>query len=606
MTDGLRNRRDSLIHPRARQLAVLLRLAPLLLFTVPVSAVESPAPRILSADFLFGKAQWAAPAPMQEFTPPATADAGAAPRHAFSGRLILSRERQLGEMRVLRDDYGTAKSAPQVLRHLPEFDFEFVTRGDALLPVRRGPIAAQHPQWEYVLEPGRLWSEPGDGGMTRAALPFSLAERNANCIHNGVLTFVFDASGRISRVAYQIASETCVYLKLDLWGALPARYRPGAVAGTAQVIAAYEREVAARLPVRPIEALARDFPGAEPSAFGNSTDVPAEDMTAYGFVIDGVHYVGGCQTRYGPYPFCDVLDLPSYSLAKSLVAGLGSLALERQFPGMLDSYIADYVPACKAAGGWTDVRFRDALDMATGHFDSTRYDDDEKSPAMLPFFVAEDHLTKISFACRHHPRRAPPGTQWVYHTIDTYILGTALEAFVRRRLGANSDFYRDIVVARLWEPLGLSPVLRTIRRTRDLAAQPFTGWGLMLHRDDIARIGAMLVAKDGVKIAGQSVLDEAQMRVALQRNPQDRGLSALDGTFRYARSFWAHDVSGYIGCAEPTWVPYMAGFGGLSVLLLPNGTVYYYFSDGEAFHWARAAVEAHRIRPYCAAPEGPP
>jgi hypothetical protein len=58
-------------------------------------------------------------------------------------------------------------------------------------------------------------------------------------------------------------------------------------------------------------------------------------------------------------------------------------------------------------------------------------------------------------------------------------------------------------------------------------------------------------------------------------------------------------VSRYIGCAHPVWVPYMAGFGGINVLLLPNGTVYYYFSDGEAYRWATAAAEAHRIRPYC-------
>ncbi|MBV6418367.1 MAG: hypothetical protein CMLOHMNK_03186 [Steroidobacteraceae bacterium] len=572
-------------------------IAWLTLLSLAAGAAESGESRTLDHDFLLGKAPLDAPVSTGEFAPP---EGAGPPRHAFNGRLTLSRERLIGAMRVWRDDYGTAKTAPQVLQHLPEFDFEFVTSGDVLLPVERGAIASEHPQWEYVLEPGRVWSEPDDRGLTRAALPFSLAERNANCVHNGLLTFLYDTTGRVSRAAYQVASETCLYLKIDLWGALPARYRPGAVGSAAQVVAAYEREHAARLPVRPIEALARDHPGARPEAFGNTADVPAADMTAYGFVIDGVHYVGGCQTRQGPYPYCDVLDLPSYSLAKSLVAGLGSLALAREFPAVLDEHIADYVPACKAAGDWADVRFRDALDMATGHYDSTRYDDDEKSAAMLPFFIAEDHLAKIAFACGHFPRRAPPGTQWVYHTIDTYILGTALQAFVQRRLGAKRDFYRDIVVARLWDPLALSPVLRTTRRTRDLAGQPFTGWGLTLHRDDIARIGALLVAAGAPRIAGQPLFDERGLRIALQRDPADRGLRAIDDSFRYARGFWAHDVSPYIGCDHPVWVPYMAGFGGINVLLLPNGTVYYYFSDGEAFHWARAAAEAHHIRPYCA------
>lgn len=562
----------------------------------PATATGALPARMLDRTFLFGREQPSAPLPMSEFTPPASASA---PLHTIEGRLTLSREALLGAMQVWRDDYGTSKAAPEILRHLPEFDFEFVTSGEALIPVRRGSIESRHPQWEFVLEPGRLWTSPEDDGLTRAALPFSLEERNANCLHNGVLTFLFDAKGKISRVAYQVSSETCAYLKLDLWGVLPARYRPAPIARAGEIRAAYAREVAARLPTRPIEALAAAYPGANPAAFGSPDEVPREDMTAYGFVIDGVHYVGGCDTRAGPYPFCDVLDLPSYSLAKSLVAGLGSLALARELPGLLDERIADWVPACKAAGGWDDVRFRDALDMATGHFDSTRYDEDEKSPAMPPFFIAEDHLTKIEFACRHFPRRAAPGTQWVYHTIDTYVLGTALEALVKRKLGPARDFYRDIVVAKLWTPLGLSPVLRETRRTRDLAAQPFTGWGLMLHRDDIARLGAWLAASQLPAIGGIQPFDERELNIALQRDPVNRGLRAIDDSFRYARGFWAHDVSRYIGCAHPVWVPYMAGFGGINVLLLPNGTVYYYFSDGEAYRWATAAAEAHRIRPYC-------
>ncbi|MGE0581249.1 MAG: serine hydrolase [Steroidobacteraceae bacterium] len=582
-------------HPAVRRAGLLTLSWTLALASALASAREAPVDTLDRA-FLFGAAQPSAPLPMHAFTPPVAA---AAPLHAFEGRLTLSREALIGSLRVHKDDYGTAKTAPDLLRHLPEFDFEFVSSGDALIPVRRGSIESSHPQWEYVLEPGRIWSDPRDGGLTRAALPFSLEERNANCLHNGVMTFLFDASGAVSRVAYQVSSETCAYLKLDLWGVLPARYRPAKIARGGEVRAAYAREVAARLPTRPIETLAAAYPGANPAAFGNPDEVPREDMTAYGFVIDGVHYVGGCDTRAGPYPFCDVLDLPSYSLAKSLVAGLGSLALAREFPGVLDARIADYVPACKAAGGWDDVRFRDALDMATGHFDSPRYDEDEKSPATLPFFIAENHQAKIEFACRHFPRRAGPGTQWVYHTTDTYVLGTALEAYVQRHLGAGHDFYRDVVVAKLWAPLGLSPVTRETRRTRDLAAQPFTGWGLTLHRDDIARIGQWLVAPQGPRINDVSPFDEKQLRIALQRDPQDRGLRAIDDSFRYARGFWAHEVSRYIGCAQPVWVPYMAGFGGINVLLLPNGTVYYYFSDGEAFRWAGAAVESNRIRSFC-------
>lgn len=571
------------------------RLAALLATLLPLCALAGD--RVLDGAWLTGSATLDAPVSMAEFTPPADA---LPPRHAFEGRLVLSREATLGAMRVLRDDYATAQRAPQILRHLPPFDFGFVTHGDTLIPAQRGAIRSRHPQWEYVLEPGRIWNESTDGDYTRAALPFALIERNANCVHNGVLTFLFDGEGHVSRVAYQVGSETCAYLRIDLWGALPARYRPGAVADREGLIAAHERERAARLPVRPISALAADYPGADPAQFGSAAEVTPANMTAYGFVIDGVHYTGGCDTRQGPYPFCDVLTLPSFSLAKSLAAGLGSMHLALRFPALLDARIADYVPECRRAGHWQEVTFGNALDMATGHYDSAVYDEDESSAAMLEFFLAEDHAAKIAFACNHFPRRAAPGTRWVYHTVDTYVLGTALEAFVQRHLGKDRDFYTDVLVTHLWEPLGLSPVLRFTRRTRDLAAQPFIGWGLLLHRDDIARIGRLLGERRPA-IGGAPLFDAAALDRALQRDPAHPGLEAIDTSFRYAGGFWAHDVSRYIGCATPTWVPYMAGFGGITVLLLPNGTVYYYFSDGGEFRWSRAAIEANKLRPYCAA-----
>ncbi|MGD9599705.1 MAG: serine hydrolase [Steroidobacteraceae bacterium] len=590
------------------QALVIVAVASLACVAAPPGAARAATPaagapeatRALSRERLLSGTRLPEPVSMAEFAPPATA---APPRHAFNGRLVLSRTAQRGDMRVLRDDYRTTLDTPGSVRHLPSFDFEFVTSGDALIPVARGPQRSRHALWEYVLEPGRLWSEAGDGGMTRASLPFALMERNANCVHNGVLTFLFDDTGRASNAVYEIASETCPYLKVDLWGVVASHYRPGPVAARDTVVGQYAREVAARLPTRPISALAHDFPGARPRHFGSSAEVAAGDLTAFGFVIDGIHYTGGCDTRHGIYPFCDVLDMPSYSLAKSLVAGLGTMHLSRRFPRLLAERIADYVPSCRGAGSWQDVTFGNALDMATGHYDSPVYDEDEKSAAMLQFFVAADHEAKIRFACRQFPLRAPPGTRWVYHTIDTYILGTALSAFWRRQQGEDADFYRDVLVRSLWEPLSPSPVLATTRRTRDPAAQPFTGYGLLLHRDDIARVGALLVSPEP-RLDGTPLFDPAQFARAMQRNPDDRGLTAIDAHFRYANGFWAHDVSPYLGCTQPTWVPYMAGFGGITVLLIPNGTVYYYVSDGGAFQWRLAAEESHRIRPYCS--EGAP
>ena len=43
----------------------------------------------------------------------------------------------------------------------------------------------------------------------------------------------------------------------------------------------------------------------------------------------------------------------------------------------------------------------------------------------------------------------------------------------------------------------------------------------------------------------------------------------------------------------------MSGFGGITVLLLPDGVTYYIFTDGAQFHGYGAANEINKIAPFC-------
>jgi hypothetical protein len=43
----------------------------------------------------------------------------------------------------------------------------------------------------------------------------------------------------------------------------------------------------------------------------------------------------------------------------------------------------------------------------------------------------------------------------------------------------------------------------------------------------------------------------------------------------------------------------MSGYGGITVLLLPNGATYYIFSDGNEFSWYAAVNEINKIAPLC-------
>ena len=550
--------------------------------------------RELSRAVLLGGHGYERPIDLGEYTPPADARS---PSQRFEGRLTLVRQGRNG-FNPVSVDRSFLDGGHHDVGSLPEFDFDFVADGGNFIPVRRGAIPGRHSSWEMILEPGRVWESTEDAGYARASLPFTLEERNENCMHNGVLTFLFRSNGSVSHAAWQISSETCMYQKFDAWGWLAAKYTPRALEGADRVVAAFRREVAARLPVRPIARLAMDYAGAVPANIGAASEVSPENLTTYGFVIDGVHYTGGCPTRHGEYPFCEALDLPSYSLAKSMVAGITLMRLEHLYPGVAQALIRDYVPECATDHRWDGVTFANTLDMATGLYRSSADQADENAADTSRFFFPADHAHKIRFGCREYTRQVPPGKLWVYHTSDTYVLGTALNAYVRRRLGPAADFYRDILAKPLWERLALSPPASVTRRTYDREAQPFTGYGLTLHADDIAKLALYLVASGG-HIGSAETLDPQMLGAALQQRPGDRGLQAGAVGLRYKNGFWAYEAAPALGCAGEVWIPFMSGFGGLQVVLMPNRTVYYYVSDGGDYHWAGAAAESNRIRRFC-------
>lgn len=542
---------------------------------------------------LTGTGSFATLADYTAFEPAAGAVAAT---NSFSGTLAFTGSSYDGGFTVHKDDFNYDAGAQ--IDELPAFSFDFVQDGGDFIPVTRGAVASAHPNWEYILDPGQAWDEPGDSGYTRVSFPFALMERNANCTHNGVMTFLFTDGGLVSDVAFQIAGETCLYFKYDLWGLIDASYTSGPVSGAAGIIADYQAEVSNRMTVKPIGDLATDYPGSNPSNFGSSSEVTPADMSAYGFVISGVHYVGGCDTRAGAYPYCAAMALPSYSTAKTIFGGVGLMRLEKLYPGVMQDAVSLYVPACDADGDWSDVALEDALDMATGNYRFGTYFRDEGSTNMTNFFLETTDAGKISRACTQFPRKATPGSKWVYHTSDTYILGSAMQDFYKSQNGASADIWDDLLYSGIYQSLGVSQTFGVTRRSLDATAQPFTGWGLTFHRDDVAKITTFLNVDDG-EIGGVAQLSVTELAAAMQQDPSDRGLNAGDNLTKYNNGFWAWNAGNWLGCSGDAWVPFMSGYGGITVALFPNGTTYYYFSDNDEFSWGAAITEAHGISPIC-------
>jgi len=566
---------------------------------MPVPTVPSPTTTqlgtgnidrtLLTVEDLTAGFESASPIDEAALTIPADA---APPTHVFEGRLELHGEDTAGDMSVLRGDLD---QEPEV-GHLPEFDFEFVQAdGGDLIPAQRGLIIADHPYWNYILEPGRVWNENGDHDYTRASFPFALAWKDSNATLNGTMTFLFDDDG-VSKVWYQITQETTVSFRANLWGLLDATYHPGPVTGAGEFRTAFTQELADRFPTRPIEQLADDYPGVEPSAFGRG--VGSANMTWYGFVINGINYVGGCRTRFGDYPYCAAMRAPSYSTAKSafVAVALARMAekYNRAVPNLL---IKDYVPeAANSPGDWSAVTFGNVLDMATGNYTSAGFMVDEEH--WEDPFWNDPYYAGMIAAAFNRPHSADPGTQWVYHTSDTFILTTALQNYLRTLEGPDADIF-EFVGDEVYKPLKMGPGVLTTLRTRDndWHGQPLGGLGMWWVPDDLAKLADFLNV-DGGAIGSEQILHPGVLAAALQRDPDDRGANRTGGG-KYNNAFWADLYGPSSGLECEIWVPQMLGYSGIVVALFPNGSSYYYASDGREFTWDAAVREADKIIPYC-------
>jgi CubicO group peptidase (beta-lactamase class C family) len=520
-------------------------------------------------------------------TPPANASL---PTHIFEGRLELVGESSHGEMKMIRG------SLPSTAKHLPEFDFEFVQEGGDLIPVQRGLILTGHPKWDYILEPGRAWQQSDDNGYSRASFPFALVEKNGNSIYNGVMIFLYD-DHQVSKVWYQVTQETSAYFRANFWGMLDAVYHPGNVSAAQQVRQDFARERAGRFPTRPIALLSKYYPGVDASAFGR--EITPEHMTTYGVVVDGVNYRGGCTTRYGEFPYCESMRVPSFSTAKSAFASVALMRLAYKYgPQVADLLIKDYLPeTASSPGDWSQVTFKQVLSMSSGNYGSTAWMADEDGRIASEFFGVASYKDRMASAL-DWPHSAEPGAVFVYRSSDTFIFTAALQNYLNSREGANTDIF-DFVVNEVYRPILMGPGVFSIQRTEETDGSrglPLGYMGMWWVSDDIAKISTLLNVDHGA--AGrEQLLQPGLLAAAMQTGPNDHGLNTGKGSL-YNEGFWAlHYPADEYGCEF--YIPYMSGYSGITVAMMPDGVTYYYFSDNQEFEWQEAVSAANQIRPFC-------
>jgi hypothetical protein len=483
---------------------------------------------------------------------------------------------------------------------LPNISIDFVQSGQSIIPMNQALQLSEHANWDYIVGVGDIWQEPDDRGYSRISIPFTLVEKNQNCVHNGALSFLVNEQDKTTHFYYQISSETCLYYKVNMWGKGQVTFSEKNIAGANEIVEKYRLEKKIRMPTQPLNHLKQQYPDINLDNISLSNSISALDLSSVGVILNDQHYVSDCVTRFGLYPFCPQLVLPSYSTAKSIFAGIAILYLEQIYPTIFQQKISDWIKECKDPK-WQGVTFGDVLNMTTGNYQYIGHGVDEAAPHSQIFFKAKTHQEKLNYSCGQFAHQSPPGNTFVYHSSDTYLLGSALNHFLNAQLKivnpqVTTSVFEHVFVEKLWPLLQLSPVAFASRKTADTEQQAFTGYGLFFTRDDIAKLTQFLMS---AKSPIAKYLNKQQLQKTLLRSLSGEELYTQYESIRYINGFWKQNVSDQLQCEDHTWLPFMSGYGGIAIVLAKPNMQYYYFSDSNHHLWLDAIKELNKITPLC-------
>lgn len=547
-----------------------------------------------------------------------------APVTLSSGRIRLQPEPDRARIHILSppEDYQYSQNTlPATFgdsRHLlPEMQLDFRVIAEKpkteqssdkaplsyrFVPLNRQLQETQHPTWDYILGVGKVVSLSAQSQQLQVALPFALVEKNQNCVHNGALLLDITPGKKLSSFYYQISSETCSYFQADFWGKGQVTLQHSELNPEIPVETTSPELVTQSQPPLPLALLANQAKDIDITRLQLQHLIPEQALSALGVIYQGRHYAAPCMTRAGVYPFCEQLVLPSYSLAKSIFAGLLVMSLEQSYGDILSMPVTQWVAQCRTAANidkWQEVTVGHLLDMSTGNFQSRVHGVDEGGAHSAAFFSVASHEQKLRYACNQFPRQSTPGTEFVYHTSDTYLLGAVLQSWWQAKSGdADADVFSDVLVKRIFAAAQLSELAQKSRRTQGNTEQPFAGYGLFLLPSDFHKLAGFIQQQWQNLGAATALLHSDVLSDTLQ--PQVHNTLATEFTnIRYNNSFWAYNLKPLLGCEQDNYVPYMMGYGGLALVFLRPDLQFYYVSDGHQYNWRDAAIELNKLADIC-------
>ncbi|MBM4233032.1 MAG: hypothetical protein FJ160_02485 [Gammaproteobacteria bacterium] len=486
----------------------------------------------------------------------------------------------------------------------PALTLDLFSDGEALVPVQRGTMVRERvaasaaaagrsavSYWRVIPQFGRVWREPGDGGWSRAALPLILVNDTENHAHQGVAIFRYRGK-RLSTLQFQFTQQTAPYLLHQhniFWGGSALELAATMLKNIDTERRAARRELAERIPAKPWIELERQFSPGTLDGFGGPLLPRWQVINA--LVYRGTLYYQNSNTTRGPYPYPLEMRFGVRSVMKSIAAPLAMLRLAEVYgPYLFDLRIGDYVVGLNPK--FSRVRFIDAANMATGFGGTGSFRTNPNNPYdgyldadYDAWYTAGPTKEKLALISRNlKPYPWDPGTVMRYRDQDYFLLGLALDAFLKSVRGPTADLW-EMLASEVFKPIGIhhAPAVRT-RETAERDGLVWANAGYYPSLDDLAKIALLL--QNGGAHRGQQILHRALTHELLAAKAAlDPAGDASLGTIEnpdalplgvapkelYRSGYWfvRHVDRG----GKTRYLPSMQGSGENRVTLYPNGII---------------------------------
>jgi CubicO group peptidase (beta-lactamase class C family) len=301
-------------------------------------------------------------------------------------------------------------------------------------------------------------------------------------------------------------------------------------------------------------------------------------------VRNGTLYYQESSTPYGPYPYPLEMRFGVRSVTKSCSAPLALLRLAQVYgPWVLTLKVGDYVTGLDPK--WRRVRFIDAANMATGFggTGSVKTHPNDIFDGYLggnydAWYTAPSFADKMKqIAANLHPYPWEPGTVVRYRDQDYFLLGAAIDGFLKSMRGPKADYW-EMVQAEVFAPIGIhhAPAVHT-RESGGRDGLMWANAGYYPSLDDLAKI-ALLYQSSGAHgseqilnreltadllTARDALVKHGDSSLGTSSTPEDQSEEAL-------YKMGLHFIR-YVGKnGKRHYLPSMHGSGENEVIIYPN------------------------------------